>query len=119
MATTRNAWGCLPVDYTRFCHPSTEFRQADIEGIHKASAFLRFEVVIHNVRDLDCGRVVARFPEIVARLKGMLGRFLTTLDCVDVAFSSDQTLERLPLPSRLGKPVWAGSIAITRVSVVC
>ena len=62
---------------------------------------------------------MARFPEIVARLKGMLGRFLTTLDCVDVAFSSDQTLERLPLPSRLGKPVLAGSIAITRVSVVC
>ena len=24
MATTRNAWGCLPVDYTRFCRPSAE-----------------------------------------------------------------------------------------------
>jgi len=28
---------------------------------------------------------------------------LTTLDCVDSAFISDQTLDQLPLPSRVGK----------------
>ena len=28
---------------------------------------------------------------------------MTTLDCVDVAFIGDQTLDQLPLPSRLGK----------------
>src|SRR5205807_5712608 len=30
-------------------------------------------------------------------------RFMTTLDCIDVAFISDQTMDQLPLPSRLGK----------------
>ena len=34
---------------------------------------------------------------------GILERFLTTLDCVDVAFISDETLDHLPLPSRVGK----------------
>jgi hypothetical protein len=33
----------------------------------------------------------------------MLERFLTTLDCVDVTFISDQTLDQLPLPSRVGR----------------
>jgi hypothetical protein len=37
------------------------------------------------------------------RLKAMLERFLTTLDCVDVTFISDQTLDQLPLPSEVGK----------------
>jgi hypothetical protein len=47
--------------------------------------------------------VLVRFPEIVSRLSCILERFLTTLDCVDVAFISDETLDQLPLPSRVGK----------------
>ncbi len=79
------------------------FGKLTLKGYTKGERVLRFEVVVHNVRDLDCGRVLARFPEIVARLEGMLERFLTTLDCVDVAFISDQLLDHLPMPSRLGK----------------
>ena len=79
------------------------FGKLTLKAYTKGERLLRFEVVIHNVRDLDCGRVVERFPHIVAQLSGMLERFLTTLDCVDVAFISDQTLDQLPLPSRLGK----------------
>src|SRR5436190_16838695 len=45
----------------------------------------------------------ARFPQIVARLRSMLERFMTTLDCVDAAFIRDEMLDQLPLPSRLGK----------------
>src|SRR5438093_4673298 len=40
---------------------------------------------------------------VASRLRGMLERFMTTLDCVDTAFISDQTMDQLPLPSRLGK----------------
>ena len=47
--------------------------------------------------------MLARFPVIVARLTCILERFLTTLDCVDVAFISDDTLDQLPRPSRVGK----------------
>jgi hypothetical protein len=79
------------------------FGNLTLKAYTKGERVLRFEAVVHNTRDLGCGRMVARFPEIVARLKAMLERFLTTLDCVHVAFISDQTLDQLPLPSQVGK----------------
>jgi hypothetical protein len=79
------------------------FGKLTLKAYTKGERVLRFEVVIHNVRDLGCGRVIERFPQIVAQLSSILERFLTTLDCVDVAFISDHTLDQLPLPSRLGK----------------
>jgi hypothetical protein len=74
-----------------------------LKAYTKGERVLRFEAVAHNTQELDCGRVVARFPEIVARLRGMLERFLTALDCVDAAFVADRTLDDLPLPSRVGR----------------
>jgi hypothetical protein len=79
------------------------FGNLTLKAYTKGERVLRFEAVVHNARDLGCGRMVERFPQIVARLKGMLERFLTTLDCVHVAFISDQTLDQLPLPSQVGK----------------
>jgi hypothetical protein len=79
------------------------FGNLTLKAYTKGERVLRFEAVVHNARDLGCGRMVEHFPEIVARLKAMLERFLTTLDCVHVAFISDQTLDQLPLPSQVGK----------------
>ena len=64
---------------------------------------LRFEVVVHNTQELGCGRVLPRFPLIVARSFSILERFLTALDCVDSTFIGDDTLEQPPLPSLVGK----------------
>ena len=52
--------------------------------------------------ELRCRRGIDNFPEIITRLAGMTGRFATTLDCADIAFIADGTLDELPLPSRLG-----------------
>lgn len=79
------------------------FGKLTLKAYTKGEHVLRFEVVVHNTHDLGCGRVLERFPLIVARLASILERFLTTLDCVDVAFIGDDTLEQLPLPSRVGK----------------
>lgn len=79
------------------------FGKLTLKAYTKGERVLRFEVVVHNTHDLGCGRVLPRFPLIVARLASILQRFLTTLDCVDVAFIGDETLEQLPLPSRVGK----------------
>ena len=79
------------------------FGNLTLKAYTKGERVLRFEAIVHNTRDLGCGRVVARFPTIVVRLRDMLERFLTTLDCVDVAFIRDDTLDQLPLPSVLGK----------------
>jgi hypothetical protein len=63
---------------------------------------LRFEAITHNTKQLRCGRILEKFPEIIGKLAGMAGRFCTTLDCVDVGFLPKDTLDQLPLPSRIG-----------------
>ena len=72
------------------------------EGLHqRRGAPLRSRRT--HTQGLGCGRVLPRFPLIIARSISILERFLTTLDCVDSAFISDDTLDQLPLPSRVGK----------------
>jgi hypothetical protein len=90
----------LEYDLTVF---KVHFGILTLKAYTKGERVLRFEAIVHNTRDLGCGRVIARFPIIVVRLLDMLERFLTTLDCVDVAFISNQMLDQLPLPTRLGK----------------
>ena len=74
-----------------------------LKGYTKGEHVLRFEAVCHNTKALGAGRVLDRFPDIVARLAGMLERFCTTLDCVDVGFIPDGILDQLPQPSVIGK----------------
>jgi hypothetical protein len=72
------------------------------KGYTKGEHVLRFEAIVHNTRQLRCGRVVDRFADIVAKLAGIAERFCTALDCVDVSFLPDQLLDQLPLPSHIG-----------------
>ena len=78
------------------------FGNLTLKAYTKGERVLRFEAVVHNARDLGCGRIIERFPEIVTRLAAMLERFMTALDCVDAAFISDDTLDQLPLPAQIG-----------------
>ena len=80
-----------------------QFGKLTLKAYTKGERVLRFEAVVHNTDALNCGRRLVRFPLIAARLKAMIERFLTMLDCVDRAFVSDTTLDQLPLPSRVGK----------------
>ena len=73
-----------------------------LKGYTKGARVLRFEAITHNTRQLGCGRALERFPQIVARLAGMCQRFCTALDCVDIGFIPDGTLDQLPLPAQLG-----------------
>jgi hypothetical protein len=79
------------------------FGSLTLKGYTKGEHVLRFEAVCHNTKALGTGRVLDRFPDIVARLAGMLERFCTTLDCVDVAFVPDGILDELPQPSVMGR----------------
>ena len=47
-------------------------------------------------------------PKSSARLKGMLERFMEALSCSNQCFIGDEMLERLPLPSRVGKSIVGG-----------
>ena len=74
-----------------------------LKGYTKGEHVLRFEAIVHNTRALGCGRMLEKFPEIVTRLAGMVDRFTTMLDCVDIAFLPDGILDQLPVPSQIGR----------------
>jgi hypothetical protein len=73
-----------------------------LKGYTKGERVLRFEAIVHNTKELGCGRAVDKFPTIVAKLAGMVHRFCTMLDCVDVGFLPDGILDHLPLSSQIG-----------------
>ena len=73
-----------------------------LKGYTKGEHVLRFEAIVHNTRALHTGRMLDKFPQIVARLAGMVDRFTSMLDCVDVSFLPDGILDQLPTPSRIG-----------------
>lgn len=63
---------------------------------------LRFEATARNTKDLNVDRVLDKFPNIIAKLGGITEQFCTALDCVDIGFLTDTTLEDLTQPSQLG-----------------
>lgn len=72
--------------------------------------FLALHRVLHRTRHPDgqngCYPVTdpcPHFPTIAALLRGMVERFLNAIQGLDVCFIADDTLEQLPLPSRVGQ----------------
>ena len=47
-----------------------------LQAYTKGEHVLRFEAIVHNTKQLRCGRVVDRFGEIVGRRAGMVDRVL-------------------------------------------
>jgi hypothetical protein len=74
----------------------------------KGERVLRIEAVAHNTQQLNCGRALDKFPEVVARLKGVLERFADALSCIDQCFIADDMLEQLPTASQVGKTIVGG-----------
>jgi hypothetical protein len=79
------------------------FGRLTLKVYTKGERVLRVEVVVHNTKELRCGRLLERFPMIVARLQQILGQFLNNVYAMDAAFVSDPTLDELPHPSQVGK----------------
>jgi hypothetical protein len=69
----------------------------------KGEHVLRIEVIVHNTKELSCGRSLPNFNRIVEILREMLERFSNSLSCMDRCFIADDLLERLPEPSQVGK----------------
>lgn len=69
----------------------------------KGERVLRIEAISHHTKALQCGRLLDKFPEIIARLKAILYRFLNVLSCIDVCCIADDQLDDLPTPSQVGQ----------------
>jgi hypothetical protein len=82
----------------------------------KGEHVLRFEAIVHNTKELNCRRGIDMFGEIVNRLAGMAERFCTALDCVDIGFLPDHTLDELPTASQIGA-TRVGGIDLNRTRI--
>lgn len=78
------------------------FGHLTLKAYTKGERVLRFEAIAHHAKQLGCGRRLDKFPEITARLTGMVDRFTSMLDCVEIGFLPDGILDQLPAPSTLG-----------------
>jgi hypothetical protein len=74
----------------------------------KGANVLRCEVIVHNTKALSLSRALANFPDILARLKAILYRFLDHLQSIDACFIADDTLDTLAEASYLGQTRMAG-----------
>lgn len=84
------------------------FGKITLKGYTKGEHVLRFEAIVHNTKALRTGRVLQKFPEITARLAGMVDRFTNMLDCVDTSYLPDGILDDLPAPTMIGATRIAG-----------
>ena len=79
------------------------FGKLTLKVYTKGERVLRFEAIVHNTKELRCGRLLARFPQIIARLQQILEQFLNNLYCMDASFISGETLDQLATPSQVGQ----------------
>jgi hypothetical protein len=79
------------------------FGKLTLKAYTKGERVLRIEAIVHNTKELRCGRVLDRFPIIVTRLQQILERFMDNLYCMDATFVSDDMLDQLPTRSCIGK----------------
>ena len=84
------------------------FGSLTLKAYSKGERTLRFEVVVHNTKNLPVKRSLDSFAGLIAYLRPILTRFLDTLQAVEAAFISDELLDRLPLASQLGQATVAG-----------
>ncbi len=78
------------------------FGKVTLKAYTKGEHVLRFEAIVHNAAALWMGRVLPRFPALAARLRGMVDRWLGTIQYLDQAFVADETLDQLPASAQLG-----------------
>jgi hypothetical protein len=74
----------------------------------KGGRVLRVEVVVHNAKELRCGKVLQKLPVLLERMSGMLVRFLNTVQVAHVSFLDQGAFERWAQPSTRGTRRLAG-----------
>lgn len=65
----------------------------------KGARVFRIEVVVHNAKELRCGKVLDRLPTLLTRMKDMLVRFLDTVQAAHVSFLTTTAFEDLTEPT--------------------
>lgn len=74
----------------------------------KSARVLRVEVIVQNAGDLRSGRLLKNWPTLLARMDGILIRFLNTVQVAHVSFLDEGTFDQWTEPTRLGSRRLAG-----------
>ena len=74
----------------------------------KGGRVLRIEVVVHNAKELRCGKMLDKLPTLLARMQDMLVRFLDTIQAAHISFLDVGTFEGLTEPTTRGTRRLAG-----------
>lgn len=83
-------------------------RRLTLKIYTKGERVLRIEAMAHHTQTVNPRRSLPYFPEIVRELRAILERFIEALAGVDQCFIGGETLDALPLPSRIGQTTIAG-----------
>jgi hypothetical protein len=86
------------------------FGNLTLKAYTKGEHVLRFETVAHNTKQLRCGRILDRFPEIITRLAGMVDHFATTWTASMSPSSATGSSTNSHYPPRSAPPASAGSM---------
>lgn len=84
------------------------FGKQTLKIYDKGENVLRIKAVAHNIKDLKCGKVLSRLPDMVLILKQNVVRFLNALRCMHISFINSWALDELHRPSQTGKNRVAG-----------
>ena len=82
--------------------------QLTLKIYDKGERVLRVEVVVHNAKELRCGKVLDRLPALLERMAGMLVRFLNTVQVAHVSFLDQGAFDRWAQPTLRGTRRLAG-----------
>lgn len=74
----------------------------------KGERVLRVEVVVHNTKDLRCGKAVEKLSGMLERMNGMLVRFLEMVQVIHVSFLDEGAFDQWSAPSIRGTRRLAG-----------
>jgi len=85
-----------------------EFGRLTLKVYDKGEGVLRIEVVVHNTRELRCGRSIERVPIMLERIRSMPINFLNVVHAAHISFLGEDSLDDLHSPSRRGARRVAG-----------
>ena len=84
------------------------FGKLTLKIYDKGDRVLRVEIVAHNVKDLRCGALMEKLPQLLETMGQYLNNFLNIVQAAHVSFLDEGTFDNLAMPTQRGNQRRAG-----------
>lgn len=109
---TKNGSGRLEKIIEQFDYELTVFKvhfgKLTLKMYDKGERVLRVEVIVHDVKELRCGKLLDKLPGMLKRLEAMVVEFLGVVQSAHLSFLENRRWEQLSRPTVLGQSRLAG-----------